>query len=270
MTTRAEAANVERFTERYRLCCTPPMIAVEDQTLGSDYGSTGYTTRDQADDLAFHLHLGPCDRLADIGAGSGWPGLYLASTTGCQVVGADLPFDGLRRAQARAAHDGLAGRASYAVASGSKLPFRPGSFDAVVHTDVLCCLSPKLAVLRACRQLLRPGGRLAFTTIHVSPDLDAIQLRRAHRAGPPHVATRRPYPDLVAQAGFDDVVEIDVTTAYAHTQQTWYEATEARANELRRLTSDSEFAANQADRRLTRAAIAEGLLQRSLFTARVP
>ena len=85
------AANVKRFTERYRLCCTPPMIEVEGQALGSDYGSTGYTTRDQADDLAVHLQLRPGDRLADIGAGSGWPGLYLADKTGCQVVGTDLP-----------------------------------------------------------------------------------------------------------------------------------------------------------------------------------
>ena len=93
MTTRAEAANVKRFTDRYRLCCTPPMIALEDQVLGSDYGATGYTTRDQADDLADHLHLGPGDRLADIGAGSGWPGLYLATKTGCQIVGHTLCAD---------------------------------------------------------------------------------------------------------------------------------------------------------------------------------
>ena len=269
MTTRAERENVQRFTDRYRLCCTPPMLDVEGQALGSDYGSTGYTTRDQADDLADHLHLESGDRLADIGAGSGWPGLYLAAKTGCQVVGTDLPFNGLLRAQARAATDGLAGRASYAVATGSRQPFRPGSFDAVVHTDVLCCLSPKLAVLRACRQLLRPGGRLAFTTIYVSPDLDPTHRRRAHKAGPPHVATRRPYPELIAQAGFGDVVELDVTAAYAHTQRAWYEATESRADELRLLTSDTEFEANRADRLLTLDAIAEGLLHRSLFTARV-
>lgn len=270
MATRAEATSVARFTDRYRLCCAPPMIAVETLALGTDYGSSGYTTRDQADELAVHLGLGPNHRLADIGAGSGWPGLYLAQQTGCQVVGTDLPFDGLRRAQERVAVDGLIGRASYAVATGRRQPFRPGCFDAVVHTDVLCCLSPKLAVLRACRQLLRPGGRLAFTTIYVPSELDSAQRRQGHRAGPMHVATRRPYPELVLQAGFADVIEIDVTAAYARTKRAWNEAIDFRAAEFRRLTSDTEFAANQADRQLTLAAILDGLLRRSLFIATKP
>ena len=270
MATRAEAEIVERFGCRYRLCCAPPMMATERDALGSDYGSTGYTTRAQADDLANRLRLGEGDRVADIGAGSGWPGLYLSAITGCRVVGTDLPIDGLRRAEARVAADGLTGRAAYVVATGHRQPLRPGSFDAVIHTDVLCCLSPKLSVLRGCRQLLRPGGTLAFTTIFVTPGLDPQQRRCAHRAGPIYVAARRPYPELVEQAGFHDVVEVDLTAAYARTQQDWYDAAEQRADELRRLTSDTEFADVQADRRATLDAIAAGLLGRSLFTATRP
>ena len=210
--------------------------------LGADYGSTGYTTRAQADSLGRELGLGPGVRLADLGAGSGWPGLYLARQTGCHVVGTDLPFDGLARARSRSIEDGVAERASYVVATGRHQPLRPGAFDAVVHTDVLCCLGPKLAVLRACEQLLRSGGRLAFTTIHVAPGLDQPRHRRAVRAGPRHVATRRPYPELVAQAGFVDVTEIDVTDDYARTQRAWLDAYEAHADELRRVTSDQAFA----------------------------
>lgn len=265
--TRAEEDTIERFTERYRLCCAPVRIDIELETLGADYGSTGYTTRAEADELAQHLRLGPGVRLADIGSGSGWPGLYLAQQTGCHVVGTDLPFDGLQRARIRAVEDGLGGRVSYALATGRAQPLRPGSFDAVVHTDVLCCLGPKLAMLRACHRLLRPGGRLAFTTIHVADDLDGARHRRAVRAGPFKVATRRPYPQLVAQAGFGEVVVRDVTLEYARTQRAWLAANEARAGEVRQLISDREFAIAQADRRLSLAAIEDGLLRRSLITA---
>jgi cyclopropane fatty-acyl-phospholipid synthase-like methyltransferase len=265
--TRAETENIERFTDRYRLCCSPVRLAIESEALDADYGSTGYTTRAQADELATHLRLRPGDRLADIGSGSGWPGLYLAQQTGCHVIGTDLPLDGLQGAQARSIADGLAGRASYAMATGRNQPFRPGAFDAVVHTDVLCCLGPKLAVLRACHQLLRPGGRLAFTAIHVAPDLDARRHRRAVRAGPWQVATRRPYPELVAQAGLGDILVIDVTQDYARTQQVWLAANESHAADVRHLISDREFEKAQADRRYAQAAIEEGLLRRSLITA---
>jgi cyclopropane fatty-acyl-phospholipid synthase-like methyltransferase len=267
MPTRAEAAIVERFSDRYRRCCAEPVLAMEHEVLGSDYGSTGYTTRAHADELATHLRLGPHDRLADIGAGAGWPGLYLAATTGCRVVATDLPIAGLRRARDRAREDGVVTRAAFVVATGPRQPLRPGSFDAVVHTDVMCCLGPKLSVLRACRHLLRPGGRLAFTTIHPAPGLDARQRRRAHRAGPVDIATRADYPTLIARAGFAGIVQVDVSRDYATTQRAWYEANERHAEAIRRLTSDAEFAQSQADRRLTADAIAAGILRRSLFTA---
>jgi len=267
VSTLLEAENIERFTDRYRLCCAPVRLDIERQALDADYGSTGYTTRAQADELAGHLGLEHGDLLADIGSGSGWPGLYLAQLTGCRVVGTDLPIDGLQRARARSIVDGLSDRASYVAATGRSQPFRSGCFDAVVHTDVLCCLGPKLAVLRDCRRLLRPGGRLAFTVIHVAPDLDAARHRRAVRAGPSQVATRRPYPELVVQAGFTDVVAIDVTEDYARTQRMWCAGNEARSAEVRRLTSDREFAIAQAERRLAQAAIEDGLLRRCLITA---
>lgn len=105
-------------------------------------------------------------------------------------------------------------------------------FDAVVHTDVLCCLAPKESVLRECRRILRPGGRLAFTTIHVATGVDRRANRRAVRAGPWQVSTRRPYPEMVERAGFTDVKVVDVTDEYARTQRAWLEATDARADEL--------------------------------------
>jgi cyclopropane fatty-acyl-phospholipid synthase-like methyltransferase len=268
--TKAEADSILRFTDRCRVSCTPAWLDAETEALGTDYGSTGYTTRRQADELADHLRLRPGDLLADIGAGSGWPGLYLAAVTGCRVVGTDLTVESLQRAHTRAQRDGLATRAAYIAATGRYQPLRPAAFDAVVHTDVLCCLGPKLAVLRACRQLLRPGGRLAFTTIHISDGLEPLQHRNAVRAGPPHVAARRPHPEIVAQAGFVDIVDMDVTADYARTQQAWRDAIEARGDHIRRVVSDKEFELAQAERRITSSAIRDGLLRRCIITASNP
>jgi cyclopropane fatty-acyl-phospholipid synthase-like methyltransferase len=84
------------------------------------------------------LGLAETDRLLDLGTGRGWPGLYLAARTGCRVVLADLPLEGLRVAACRAHADGLATRVGVLAAAASALPFHPGSFDAIIHTDVLC------------------------------------------------------------------------------------------------------------------------------------
>jgi cyclopropane fatty-acyl-phospholipid synthase-like methyltransferase len=268
--TKTEAENIERFADRYRACCSPARQAVERAVLGADYGSTGYTTKSQADLLAEQLRLRRGDRLADIGAGSGWPGIYLARRTGSTVVGTDLPYAGMAAARERAGSDGLRGRAAYAVATGRHQPFRPQAFDAVVHTDVLCCLGPKLAVLRACRRLLRPGGRMAFTTIYVPGELGRREHRAAVRAGPWQVVARRPYAELVAQAGFEEVAEVDVSADFLTTQRAWIDQNEAHADTLRQLMSDEDFKRAQLDRRLALDAITAGLLKRSLFSAAVP
>ena len=111
---------------------------VEREVFGTDLGITSYTTVAQASVLAKALRLEAGSRLLDIGAGSGWPGLYLAEATGCEAVLTDLPLEAIRRASARARRrPDVAARCSFALASGAALPFRGSTFDAVVHTDVL-------------------------------------------------------------------------------------------------------------------------------------
>jgi 2-polyprenyl-3-methyl-5-hydroxy-6-metoxy-1,4-benzoquinol methylase len=123
------------FDQRYGAALPPIARQIEQQVIGGDWGANGYTTMDQADTLAHELHLSATDRLLDLGTGRGWPGLYLATRTGCQVVLTDLPLEGLRVAANR---EGLAARTAVVAAAASALPFQAGSFDAVIHTDVLC------------------------------------------------------------------------------------------------------------------------------------
>jgi 2-polyprenyl-3-methyl-5-hydroxy-6-metoxy-1,4-benzoquinol methylase len=138
VTARDELQARALFQERYRN--TPSSLAgqIELRVIGGDWGANGYTTMAQADLLASALGLSAGDHLLDLGTGRGWPGLYLAARTGCRVVLADLPLEGLRVAAARAAADGLAARVGVVAAAASGLPFGAGSFDAVIHTDVLC------------------------------------------------------------------------------------------------------------------------------------
>ena len=135
---RDEAEARALFQERYRN--TPSLLTcqIEQRVIGGDWGANGFTTMAQADTLGRELALSPDDLLLDLGTGRGWPGLYLAARTGCQVVLTDLPLEGLRVAASRAASEGLAARAGVVASAASALPFRARSFDAVIHTDVLC------------------------------------------------------------------------------------------------------------------------------------
>ena len=96
------------------------MRQIERRVCGCDYGGTSWTTRQEALQAGELLALGPGTRLLEVGAGSGWPGLYLAGTTGCDVALVDLPLEGLRITAERAAADGLAGACWIAVAGGGR------------------------------------------------------------------------------------------------------------------------------------------------------
>ena len=128
---------ISRFHNRYSLPVTDAALAVEREVIGANVGASGYTTVAQADALIPELRLRPGTLLLDVGAGRGWPGLFLARETGCRVVLADIPAPGLATAVKRANEAGLSNRASFVRAAAEHLPFQSGMFDAVVHTDTL-------------------------------------------------------------------------------------------------------------------------------------
>lgn len=128
----------EAFRELYSERSQGAVLSLERSVFGSDYGATGWTSPEQANELCDRLELGSDDRLLDLGSGRGWPGLYLAARSGCSVVLVDEPSEALRQAIERARRDEMADQVTAVAASADALPLLPSSFDAVVHTDVLC------------------------------------------------------------------------------------------------------------------------------------
>jgi len=96
------------------------------------------------------------ERLLDVGCG---PGRYLRAFAerGLDPVGLDLSLEALRQARARHPDRVLA-------ASGDRLPFADASFDAVVCHKTLHLFPTPLRVADEFVRVVRPGGRIVFST----------------------------------------------------------------------------------------------------------
>ncbi len=260
-----ERAVISRFSDRYKVARAEVLLEVERAVCGCDYGGTSWTTLGEARNVVEMLGLRPGQRLLEVGAGAGWPGLYLAKEIGCDVALIDLPLSGLRVAKERAAVDRLAGACWVAVADGAALPFRGGFFDAAIHSDVLCCLAEKPAVLKACGRVVRPGGKMVFSVILVSPELSAADYRRAVAGGPSFVETAVSYPTMLRRAGWEMTDHLDLTPAFLSSVGRFLDMEEARAERIEEVMGETRAAEQLARRRASLHALERGLLRRELF-----
>jgi len=110
------------------------------------------------------LRLGPGSVLADLGCGHGGPGLQAARQTGATLIGIDLSPAGIELARRQAAQLGLDGRVRFQVGDLADTGLPDACCDAVISLDVLMFVADKPAAAREIARILRPGGRLAFTT----------------------------------------------------------------------------------------------------------
>lgn len=96
----------------------------------------------------------------DVGCGLGGKLLFYAEQGAKKVVGIDLrPFSAMSASHliSEQANDSII---HIAVADGAMLPFVDNVFDVVISINVLEHVTNPLSVLRECRRVLRPGGRL--------------------------------------------------------------------------------------------------------------
>jgi 2-polyprenyl-3-methyl-5-hydroxy-6-metoxy-1,4-benzoquinol methylase len=109
-------------------------------------------------DLHARLQADPPARVADVACGAGWSAIGIARAyPKVRVDGLDLDGPSIELARANVAAAGLADRVTMAVRDAAD-PALAGRYDLVTIFEALHDMSRPVEVLRACRQLLAPGG----------------------------------------------------------------------------------------------------------------
>lgn len=107
-------------------------------------------------------------RVVDVGCGGGILAESMARR-GAEVLGIDLATKPLRVAQLHAMEAGVATVQYREVAAEALAAEAPASFDVVTCMEMLEHVPEPASVVRACLQLVRPGGWVFFSTINRNP-----------------------------------------------------------------------------------------------------
>lgn len=109
---------------------------------------------------------------------------------------------------------------------------------------------------------------MAFHVIIAAPGLTVEQRHQAALSGPPAVLTRDDHTTMLRDAGFCDIEETDVTSAYRTSLRDLLDWSAKRRDDLRAVLGDDVFEERQNDRRVQLTAVDRGLLRRSMLVAR--
>ncbi|WFE29253.1 methyltransferase domain-containing protein [Solwaraspora sp. WMMD791] len=144
------------------------------------------------------------EHLMDAGCGPGGTAVYLATTHDVRITGITLSEFELHRATTRARRAGVDDRVRFQLADFMALPYRTGSFDAVLALESLQNAPDLDLALRELFRVLRPGGRISFSdfTLESSAEPDRLSAFMA-ALNLPRVPTLAEWLAHTRAAGFD-------------------------------------------------------------------
>ena len=107
-------------------------------------------------------------QVLDVGCGGGILAEAMARQ-GAEVLGIDLATKSLKVAQLHALESGLANVSYREVAVEALALERPASFDVVTCMEMLEHVPDPASVVKACAELVKPGGWVFFSTLNRNP-----------------------------------------------------------------------------------------------------
>jgi ubiquinone/menaquinone biosynthesis C-methylase UbiE len=156
------------------------------------------------------LAMSTAERVLEIGSGTGQCLAPLVVSTGAagRVYAVDLSGGMLRVARSRLQKAHLATPAGLCQADAASLPYPPAAMDAVFSSFTLELFdTPEIpSVLRECRRVLRPGGRICIVSLSKAgrPNVMLQVYEWAHRRFPAAVDCRPIYVETaLREAGFE-------------------------------------------------------------------
>ncbi|MEC3958736.1 methyltransferase domain-containing protein [Nocardia sp. CDC153] len=160
------------------------------------------------------VHIGPGDRVLDIGCGNGQLTRAAARRVGAgTVTGVDLSGPMLGRARELAATEDVS-NVTFVQGDAQVYPFPDNAFDAALSRFGIMFFADPIAAFANIARALRPGGRLAFVAMSPMPgtDLGAVfGAAAAHLDNFVVGPSEGPFADpdrmriLLSEAGFRDI-----------------------------------------------------------------
>ncbi len=165
--------------------------------------------------LAQIAGMGAGMRVLDIGSGLGGPARTLAQHYGCKVTGLDLTEEFCRVATMLTELCGMQERVSFMHGNALDMPFENASFDLVWTQQAGMNIEDKLRLYQEVNRVLAVGGRLVFQEVLRGPETPLhLPVPWAREAGMSFLQPPDAIRDLLAEAGFREMIWHDVTAQY--------------------------------------------------------
>ena len=234
---------VDLFYNTYANFNEQVLAAVRSETFGQDIGQNSWLTAEEFERFIGWLEVRAGSHLLEVASGSGGPAMHVADRYGCRVTGVDVNAYGVATARRAAVAAGLTHLVKFKVADATDaLPFVDRKFDALVCIDSMNHFPDRVAALKEWRRVLKPGARAVFTDpVAVTGPVTSAELAQRSCIGLFVFVPRAVNEELIAQAGFRIVRQLDVTENAVAVSRRWREARQKFCVDLLRIEGQERF-----------------------------